>query len=248
MSPNGKRSPALCPVGEDRERLSDLIESDPNSEILQLYRLVDGRPYQLVLAPVLGPNTIGWAAMGFALDGAVAADMSRLLGVDVSFVAADGEQSPPYVATSVPNAERRGFGARNGAPAATPFFVTAGNDKILTWTNPIRSANGHLTLVLQRSLASALRPYQDVRNSVLAIGMVLLAIASILAVWLSRSATRPVEDLTQAAERLEAGDYTVEVPRSGTTGSEVWRALFRLCAGRWPTGRQPFGTRPLMTH
>ena len=71
--------------------------------------------------------------------------------------------------------------------------------------------------MLQRSLASALRPYDDVRNSMLAIGVLLLAVASLLAVWLARSATRPVEDLTKAAQRLEAGDYAVEVPPASTT-------------------------------
>jgi diguanylate cyclase (GGDEF)-like protein len=207
--------------------LENLIADDSDSEILQLYRLIDGRPYQLVLAPVLAPNTIAWAAMGFALDDSVAADMSRLLGVDVSFVASAENQGSPYIATSVPKEEHRTFDAFSNAPAATPFIVTVGNDKILTWTNPIRSANGHLTLVLQRSLASALRPYQAVRNSVLTVGMMLLAIASVLAVWLSRSATKPVEDLTKAAERLEAGDYTVEVPRTGTTELRGLASAFR---------------------
>lgn len=218
LSPDGRTITSTLGLSAKSEKdLQGLIESDPDSEILQLYRLIDGRPYQLVLAPVLAPNTIGWAAMGFALDDGVAADMSRLLGVDVSFVAADEGQHSPYIASSVPKQEHRPFAAFDSSPAATPFVVMAGNDKILTWTNPIRSANGHLALVLQRSLASALRPYQDVRNSVLAIGIVLLAIATVLAVWLSRSATKPVEDLTKAAERLEAGDYTVEVPRTGTT-------------------------------
>jgi diguanylate cyclase len=218
FSPDGRTIASTLALSAKSEKdLQSLIASDPDSEILQLYRLIDGRPYQLVLAPVLAPDTIGWAAMGFALNDGVAADMSRLLGVDVSFVAVDEHQETPYIATSAPKEERRPFGALSGAAAATPFFVMAGNDKILTWTNPIRSANGHLTLVLQKSLASALRPYQDVRNSVLAIGMALLAIASVLAVWLSRGATRPVEDLTRAAKRLEAGDYAVEVPRSGTT-------------------------------
>jgi diguanylate cyclase (GGDEF)-like protein len=208
--------------------LQSLVESDPESEILQLYRLIDGRPYQLVIAPVLAPNTIGWAAMGFALDDSVAADMSRLLGVDVSFVAVDAGQAAPYIATSVPKEEHRPFSALEIAPAATPFLVTAGNDKIMTWTNPIRSANDcHLTLVLQRSLQSALRPYQNVRDFVLAIGMVLLAVASFLAVWLSRSATKPVEDLTKAAERLEAGDYMVEVPRTGTSELRGLASAFR---------------------
>jgi len=196
--------------------LKDLIASDADGETLQLFRLIDGRPYQLVLAPVLAPEPIGWAAMGFALDDGVATDMSRLLGVEVSFVAS-GEQEPPYVTTSVSRQERRAFVVVKDAPEATPFVVAAGADKLLTWTTPIPSANGHLTLVLQRSLVSALRPYDDVRNSMFAIGALLLAIASILAVLLARSATKPIEELTKAAERLEAGDYSVEVPPASIT-------------------------------
>jgi diguanylate cyclase (GGDEF)-like protein len=196
--------------------LKDLIASDADGETLQLYRLIDGRPYQLVLAPVRAPEPIGWAAMGFALDDGVATDMSRLLGVEVSFVAV-GEREPAYVTSSVDRQERSAFVAVKDAPEATPFVVTAGADKILTWTDPIRSANGHLTLVLQRSLGDALRPYDDVRNSMFAIGALLLALASVLAVLLARSATKPVEELTKAAERLEAGDYSVEVPPASIT-------------------------------
>ena len=79
--------------------LQNLIANDADSETLQLYRLIDGRPYQLVLAPILAPEPIGWAAIGFALDDGVAKEMSRLLGVDVSFVAG-GEQDPTYLASS----------------------------------------------------------------------------------------------------------------------------------------------------
>ncbi len=213
LSPDGR--PVASTIGalsaNTKDDLKDLIASDPDGEILQLYRLIDGRPYQLVLAPVLAPEPIGWAAMGFALDDRVASEMSRLLGVDVSFVVGR-EGQPPYVATSVSQQQRRSFTEIKGMPEATPFVVDAGDDKLLTWANPIRSANGPLTLVLQRSLASALRPYDDVRNSMFAIGALLLAIASVLAVLLARSATKPVDDLTKAAQRLEAGDYSVEVP------------------------------------
>jgi diguanylate cyclase (GGDEF)-like protein len=201
---------------DTQNELKDVIVSDADGEILQLYRLIDGRPYQVVLAPVLAPEPIGWAAMGFALDDGVATDMSRLLGVDVSFVAG-GQGKPQYVASSLDRQERPALVAVTGAPAEVPFVVKAGSDRILTWTKPIRSANGHLTLVLQRSLTNALRPYNDVRNSIFAIGALLLAIASVLAVLLARSATQPVEDLTKAAERLEAGDYSVKVPPASTT-------------------------------
>ena len=45
----------------------------------------------------------------------------------------------------------------------------------------------------------------------------LLAVALVLTVLLARSATKPVEELTSAAERLEAGDYSAEVPLASTS-------------------------------
>jgi hypothetical protein len=68
--------------------LRKLVLDDPDWETLRLYRLVDGRPYQLVLAPLLAPDLIGWAAIGFALDERVVLEMSRLTGVEVSIVEA----------------------------------------------------------------------------------------------------------------------------------------------------------------
>src|ERR1700676_3854889 len=88
-----------------RDDLRDLVAGDADGRLLRLYRLIDGRPYQLVLAPLLAPDPIGWAAMGFALDDKVATDMSRLLGVEVSFVSGDngsgGTAAPLFVASSL---------------------------------------------------------------------------------------------------------------------------------------------------
>ena len=218
LAPDGQ--PAASTLGAlsptTLKDLKALIDADPDVETLQLYRLIDGKPYQLVVAPILAPEPIGWAAMGFALDDGVATDMSRLLGVDVSFLAV-GERELPYVSTSLVADRRNALVELNAGPVGAPFMISVHGDKILTWTNPIRSANGHLTVVLQRSLESALKPYNDVNNSMFLIGAILLAVASALAVWLARTATRPIEALTEAAQRFEAGDYTVEVPPVRTT-------------------------------
>jgi diguanylate cyclase len=196
--------------------LKRLIQADPDGEVVQLYRMIDGRPYQLVLAPVLAPQPIGWTAMGFALDERLAAQMSKLLGVDVLFVS-DG--------TKVGSADFR------GGPEATPFLRSAGKDKLLTWINPIRSANGPLAIVLQRSLASALRPYEDIKRSMVALGALLLAIATLLAAWVARSATRPVLELTRIAGRLESGDYSVAVPAAATTELKGLARAFNAMRG-----------------
>jgi diguanylate cyclase (GGDEF)-like protein len=204
-----------------RDDLRDLVAGDADGRLLRLYRLIDGRPYQLVLAPLLAPDPIGWAAMGFALDDKVAADMSRLLGVDVSFVSGDngsgGTAAPLFVASSLGSTQHGNLRDIAASTTSVPFSVRTEADEFLTWTNPIRSANGSLTLVLQQSLASARRPYLQLRESIVLIGLAILTVASALAALLARSATRPVEDLTRAAERLEAGDYSTPVPAAGTT-------------------------------
>jgi diguanylate cyclase len=229
-----------------RRDLARLIADDADSEVLQLYRLIDGRPYQLVLAPVLAPDLIGWTAMGFALDDKVAFQMSRLLGVEVSFVTGG---THPYVATSMDRASRAAVAGLEEVPEATPRALRVGGDKLLTWTNPIRSANGPLTLVLQRSLSSALKPYEDIKDSMLVLGALLLAVATVLAVLLARSATRPVEELTKAAERLEAGDYDVAVPPATTTElkglASAFNAMRSAVADREATIRHQANHHPL---
>src|SRR5271166_1546977 len=102
--------------------LRKLVLDDPDWDTLRLYRLIDGRPYQLVLAPVLAPDLIGWAAIGFALDERVALDMSRLLGVDVSIVAGDPGETG-YVASSLGQSQRTEFTTLAASPEATPFLI-----------------------------------------------------------------------------------------------------------------------------
>ena len=214
---------------QTRADLQALVAADADGQLLRLYRLIDGRPYQLVFAPVLAPDPIGWTAMGFALDDKVAADLARLLGVDVSFVAGTGQ--PPFVASSLPPTQRAGLAEAAATRAAAPFPVHSGEDEFLTLTNPIRAANGPLTLVLQQSLAGSLRPYRQLRGSILAIGLAILAAASTLAALLARSATRPVDELTRAAERLEAGDYETPVPAARTTELSRLASAFNAMRG-----------------
>ena len=218
LSPDGRPlastfNGSLAKAERDLERL---IVSGAGREVRELYRLIDGRPYQLVIAPILDPEPIGWVAMGFALDERAAEAMSRQLGADVSFVAAS-DLHPLFTATSAPEDQRTLDPAMMRTAQAKPFIVVSGSDKLLTWIVPIQSANGSLSMVLQRSLSGAWRPYEALRNSMLLAGGLLLAVAAALAVWLARSATEPVEELTKAAKSLEAGDYGVEVPSSGTT-------------------------------
>jgi diguanylate cyclase (GGDEF)-like protein len=202
--------------GKTSADLHTIVLGDPDGKTLRLYRLLDGRPYLLVVSPVLAPDLIGWAAMGFALDDRVAGEMARLMGVDVSFVATDGA-APPYLASSIRESARPDPAAVIAGADANPFVIEVQGDKLFTQKVPMDTASGTLTLVLQRSLSSALKPYIDIRDWMLAIGLFLMLVASLLSALLARSTIRPVEDLTKAAESLEAGDYSVVVPPASST-------------------------------
>jgi len=236
---------SLAKAQRDLERL---IVNGAGQDVRQLYRLIDGKPYQLVIAPIVAPEPTGWVVMGFALDERAAEAMSRQLGVDVSFVAAS-DLHPLFIATSTPEDQRTLDSAMMQTAQAKPFTVAAGSDKLVTWIVPIQSANGSLSLVFQRSLSGALRPYEAIRNSMLLAGGLLLAVAAALAAWLARSATKPVEELTRAAQRLEAGDYGVEVPSSGTTELKglagAFNAMRAAVADREATIRHQLDHHPL---
>jgi diguanylate cyclase (GGDEF)-like protein len=204
--------PALS--AQTRTDLEELVSGDADSALLRLYRLINGRPYQLVVSPVLAPDRIGWTAIGFALDDKVATDMARLLGVQVSFVAQDGNSY--FIASSLPGERRPSFLDMAKLANDSPAVVQTSNDSVMTWAHAIRSGNGGLRIVLQESLESALRPYLQLRRSMIEIGLAVLACALALAAMLSRSATRPLDDLTRAAARLEAGDYSTPVPPAST--------------------------------
>jgi diguanylate cyclase len=201
---------------ETQNDLQALVAGQSDRELLRFYHLIEGRPYQIVLAPVLAPDPIGWTVIAFRLDDKLATDMARLLGVDVSFVTG-GLDSSVNVSSSLAANRRAALASAAGAPMGRTFFVNTAGDQFLTWTNAIRAKNGRITLVLQRSMTEALRPYQLMRQSILGIGALALAAAWLFCVLLARSATRPIEALIQAAERLQAGDYSAELPRTSTT-------------------------------
>ena len=189
----------------------------------QRFELIDGVPYQLVYAPVRAPDLIAWTVIGFTLDDAVAADMARVLGVEVSFVSRSSA-GPVYVASSWQGTQRASVVGSAAARAGQPVTLEYAGEELLTRTEPAPTSDGWLTLVLQRSMSAALRPYAELRNAVVLIGATTLLAALGLGVWLARSALKPVELLTEAAQRLEAGDYSAEVPASST------RELSKLAA------------------
>jgi diguanylate cyclase (GGDEF)-like protein len=75
-------------------------------------------------------------------------------------------------------------------------------------------------LAVQQSQAEALGPIIELRNVWLAVTIIVLIAALLVAPWLGRSLTDPLQELTQAAQKVQAGNMktTVSLDRSDEFG------------------------------
>jgi diguanylate cyclase (GGDEF)-like protein len=178
-----------------------------------IYRTLNDKSYLLVIAPVRAPVTVGSVAIGFRIDAALAAEMRSLLGVEVTFY--DGSNTGSTAMVSTLSATQRA--ALIGelpqlAPAAGEARQVRldGVDYVLLIA-PVADSGGKLYLILQTSLADILRPFDDLRTAILGITVLAVLLAIPLALMLARGASRPLDQLVEAAQRIEGGNYAVPV-------------------------------------
>jgi len=204
--------------------IADVVGIDwPDGEVAVadsgvIYRTFNGRPYLLVIAPVRAPLPVGWVAIGFRIDAALAAEMRSLLGVDVSFYDGSNRAAAGFVSTltgSLRAALVEQLPALSTATGAATRVTLGGAQHVLL-VESVEGAGSRLYIILQTSLAEILRPMEDLRTAILAITILAVLLAVPLALMLARSASRPLDQLVEAAQRIEGGNYTTPVELNST--------------------------------
>jgi diguanylate cyclase (GGDEF)-like protein len=188
---------------QDAQLLRRLVAEESAAPSRAHFVLLGHKAYQLILAPMKAPVTIGWAAMGFAVDDRLASRIRDLIGVEASFL------------TLGPDGARR-------IAMAPPHSEPVGAQSYLTFSEPLDGASGSFILRLQKPMSDVLAPYRQVRDALLVIGGIALLLAAIIALLLGRGATRPLGELVRAARRIQAGAYDTAVE---ARGAEEFRSL-----------------------
>jgi diguanylate cyclase (GGDEF)-like protein len=178
-----------------------------------IYRTLNDKSYLLVIAPVRAPVTVGSVAIGFRIDAALAAEMRSLLGVEVTFY--DGSNTGSTAMVSTLSATQRaaliGQLPRLAPAAGEARQVRLDGVDYVLLIAPVADSGGKLYLILQTSLADILRPFDDLRTAILGITVLAVLLAIPLALMLARGASRPLDQLVEAAQRIEGGNYAVPV-------------------------------------
>ncbi len=198
--------------------LESLLVSGPAARDQPTFHIFGAQSYQVFVAPVRTPETIAWVLMGFAADRQLAQKIRSLVGSEVQIVT-HGEGQVVRVASTV--------AAATALPAGVPADDGAHVTQVagVEYLGFVQRLNGHgdlVDVVLLKPLAKVYAPYRELRDAMLLIDGVALALAALVGAVLGRSATRPIGDLVRAAQRIEKGDYQTPV---SVAGGEEFRAL-----------------------
>lgn len=173
-----------------------------------------GRPYQLVIVPVLAPRPIAWVSAGFAVDDSVLANVRRLTSLEVSLWTSSPDATP--LLTSTLNAQQRHeLASRVRALAGsgeTQTTLELAGSAYATLVEPLATADhSKVYVVLQRALEDARRPFVTLEVQILTFSMVILIAAVVAAIFFARGVTKPLRVLAQGAKRIGRGDYVLPI-------------------------------------
>ncbi|MEO8102668.1 MAG: EAL domain-containing protein [Betaproteobacteria bacterium] len=184
---------------------------------------IDGRLYQLVVAPVNAPTTIAWVGVGFTIDDNTAGDLKKLTALDVSFLSRYKDEPWRVHASTLPENIRGGLvpAVGRGAGGGTIDLNLDDQEYEARLAMIEQQGDTQIIAVLQRSLAEGIEPFKRVSSAFLVLALLAFVVSVIGSVLIARNITRPINTLADVARRIQDGDYgqTVEVEQKDEIGA-----------------------------
>ncbi len=174
--------------------------------------------YVLVAVPVTGaaavpndPNRVTWLVGGQRVDEGLARDLRGLSGLEISFVEHRHGHDGRVLGSTLSLALQRSL--LSGLASMPTGWNTSAAVQLAGHSFETRrvalTTNGQTVVaaVLQRSLDDVLAATNRLRLFLLLLGCVSVPLSIWASVWIARSVTRPLEALSQAAVRIQQGQY-----------------------------------------
>jgi EAL domain-containing protein (putative c-di-GMP-specific phosphodiesterase class I)/GGDEF domain-containing protein len=174
--------------------------------------VLDGAPYQMVAAPVLSPDLIGWVVFAARLDQKEMASLERLSAIPLDAAVLHRTKAGWISSPSADAVGQARLGqfidAALAAKATKPRLLGQGQDAAIALVKPLASitGKGETVLVLRYPLARAFAPYRLLLATIAATGFGGLVLVLMGSWALARTVTRPISALDQAARRLQRGE------------------------------------------
>jgi diguanylate cyclase (GGDEF)-like protein len=189
----------------DYAHILEAAEADDDAEPATL--TVGGDAYQMITVPLRAPVTVAWVSMGFRINDELAAKLKTLTGLEVSFLTPEGA-GRRVLGSTLSRQDRLHLEESAPSTLAVERGTTSlGRLDDLALERAFAPGSAQ-SVLLQKSLQTAMAPYRDLRLAIVAIGVLALIAALVGAAVLSRRVMRPVQRLVEASRRMNFGDYS----------------------------------------
>ncbi len=173
---------------------------------------LDGRVFEIVLAPIVAPVTTGWVGLALELDREALLSFKELAPIDLEIALLSHDDGAHHVAAATSDADSLSdFIYVHGMSDTNSDFssVFDGQDYMFRRIS-LKNSFAEETpteLLIYYSVDAGLTPFQSLvvaLISILVVGLGLLFVGSLV---VSRGITRPLRMLAGAAQKISAGDY-----------------------------------------
>ncbi|MCU8006394.1 EAL domain-containing protein [Shewanella sp. SM87] len=209
LSPKGELLTSSLPglTQDDIQSLFNMTTSNHNALAILNF---DHASYQFVLQPVKAPTLIAWVGMGFLLDEKVAQQAKAITGIDVSFV--NQATGRTEIASTLSDNEKLSVIEQ---ASLLPSLLQMPSESIpvdhLSMGIKLYDHNGSQLALLHQSNLKWQQSYQQLRNNMLLIFALTLALAIAITIWLSGSLTEPVHQLVNYARKIGQGKQPANI-------------------------------------
>ena len=163
-----------------------------------------------------GPPEIAWVAIGFNVNDAVATNLGRLTGLQVSLLSRRKEEPWQLQASTLAPGAREPL-ARDYTTGRFVATDSDGNamfgDDAVTRVLPLTGSPGEqVVALLQKPIGEALEPFRELQRQLLYVSLAAIFISIFASTLIARGIARPVRELADVARRIASGDYSTNPP------------------------------------
>lgn len=197
-----------------------LLERGAGQEIRPVGDIVElhAEAMQLVVTPVRAPEIIGWVAIGFSIDDALAREIASLTNLTVSFLS-HVRGVDRVLGSTLDAADRQSLMVSLDGPAVDtkPASRRLDSGEYLGLRHDVRSGtSANLEVFLALPLEKVLQAYQEVRTRLFIILVLALILSAVGARLLAGSVAEPLNLVADAARRISRGNYQEKIAISGS--------------------------------
>ncbi|MDB6128573.1 MAG: cyaA 2 [Verrucomicrobia bacterium] len=169
------------------------------------FSYLGGKLYVLVVVPLYAPypNIVNWFGLAYPIDQVFAQKIKETTGIEITFVAATAQASISTMAPEnlhliaiAPKADEE----ISIVKLTDDRYVTLTKRQELLGENPIK-------VVLARPLRGELAAASELETRLLYISLATLLVAALVALWIARGVSEPVQQLAAHTKIIASGDY-----------------------------------------